>query len=92
MAINWHADLFSSAAYLSLTRVHVSQALSRLLEAVAKSIKYATAMSDILAIELFQARRDTPIATSKLLLDNSSHELRNAPINSNNCLTIKLRR
>ena len=67
-------------------------ALSRLLEAVAKSIKHATAMSTILATELFQARRDAAIATSKLLLENSSHELRNAPSILDNCLTIKLRK
>ena len=40
------------------------QALSRLLEAIAKSIKYATAMSSILATEIFQARRDVVLATS----------------------------
>ena len=40
-------------------------ALSRLLEAVAKSIKHATAMSTILATEIFQARRDAVLATSK---------------------------
>ena len=56
--------------------------LSRLLEAVAKSIKHATAMSTILAIELIQAWRDAATALSRLLLDNSSHELRNAPIKS----------
>ena len=39
-------------------------------------------MSTILAIELFQARCDAAIASSKLLLNNSCHELRNAPINS----------
>ena len=55
-------------------------ALSRLLEAVAKSVKHATAMSTILATELFQARRDAAIATSKLLLENSSYKWRNAPI------------
>ena len=53
----------------------------RLLEAVAKSIKHATAISTILATEIFQARHDAVLATSKLLLDNSNHELRNAPIN-----------
>ena len=59
-------------------------ALSRLLEAVAKSIKHATAMSTILATEIFQARRDAVLTTSKLLrvLENSNYELRNAPINS----------
>ena len=41
-------------------------------------------MSTILATELFQARRDTAIATSKLLMKNCNHELRNAPINSTN--------
>ena len=40
-------------------------ALSRLLEAVAKSIKHATAMYTFLATELFQARRDAALATSK---------------------------
>ena len=57
-------------------------ALSRLIEAVAKSIKHATAMLTILTTEIFQARRDAGLASSKLLLDNSSYELRNAPINS----------
>ena len=80
MAINSRDDLFSLAAYLCQS-VPVN-ALSRHLEAVAKSIKHATAMSTILAIELFQARHDTAIASSKLLLDNSSLELRNALINS----------
>ena len=57
-------------------------ALSRLLEAVAKSIKHATARSTSLATKLFQAKPDAAIATSKLLLENSSYELRNAPINA----------
>ena len=48
------------------------QALSRLLEAVAKSIKHSTAMSTILATEIFQARRDAVVDMSKLLLENSS--------------------
>ena len=39
-------------------------------------------MSTLLPTELFQARRDTALASSKLLLDNSTYELRNAPINS----------
>ena len=83
VAINSHADLFSSAAFLSLQQESMSVvALSRLLEAVAKSIKHATAMSTLLTTELFQARRDAALASSKLLLDNSTYELRNAPINS----------
>ena len=57
-------------------------ALSRLLEAVAKSIKHAPAMSMILTTEIFQARHDVVLATSKILLDSSNHELRNVPINS----------
>ena len=82
MAINSHVDLFSSAAYLCLQQESVSiPALSRLLEAVAKSIKHSVAMSTILATELFQARRDTAIATSKLQFENSDYELQNAPIN-----------
>ena len=45
IAINSHADLFSSAAYLCLQQESMSVvALSRLLEAVAKSIKHAIAM------------------------------------------------
>ena len=47
-----------------------------------KSIKHATAMSAILAIELYRARHDTAVALSKPLLDSSLHELRNAPFNS----------
>ena len=90
VTINSHANLFSSAAYLGLQQESMSiKALSRLLEAVAKSIKHATAMSTIFATELFQARRDAAIATSKLLLDKSSHELRNV---LDSCLTIKLRK
>ena len=82
-AINSHTDLFTSAAYLSMQQQTMSvQALSRLLEAVAKSIKHATAMSTILAMEIFQARRDAVLATSKVLLENSNQELQNAPINS----------
>ena len=57
-------------------------ALSRLLEAVAKSVRHAMAMSTILAMGIFQARRDVVLPTSKVLLENSSHELWNAPINS----------
>ena len=57
-------------------------ALSRLLEVVAKSIKHATDMSTVLAIELFQARCDAAIDCSKMFLDHSSHALRNDPINS----------
>ena len=83
IAINSHVDLFSSAAYLcKQQQTMFVQALSRLLESVAKSIRHATAMSMILATEIFQARRDAVLATSKVLLENSSHELRNAPINS----------
>ena len=52
VAINSHADLFSSAAYLCLQQESVLvTALSRLLEAVAKSIKHATAMSTILTAQ-----------------------------------------
>ena len=56
--------------------------LSRPLEAIAKSIKHTTAMSKILAKEMSQTRLDVVLATSKILLDSSNHELRNAPINS----------
>ena len=83
MAINLDANLFSSAAYLCLQNESMAvAALSRLLEAVAKFIRHSVAMSTILAMELFQARRDATIATSKLLLENTDHELRNAPINA----------
>ena len=62
-------------------------ALLRLIEMVAKSV---TAMSTILATEILQARRDAVLATSKILLDNSNHELQNAPINSKPYLITKL--
>ena len=90
--VNSHADLFSSAAYLCLQQESISvTALSRLLEAVAKSIKHAMAMSTILATELFQARWDATLATSKLLLENSSYELRNAPINAKSLFDNKIK-
>ena len=83
VSINSHADLFSSAAFLCLQQESMSvAALSKLLEAIAKSIKHATTMSTLLTAEIFQARRDAALASSKLLLDNTSFELRNAPINS----------
>ena len=66
-------------------------ALSRLLEAVAKSIRHSVAMSTILATELFQARRNAAIATSKLFLENSGYELRNAPINSTSLFGNKIK-
>ena len=63
--ISSHADLFSSAAYLCIQQESMSvTALSRLLEAVTKSIRHLTAMSTILATELFQARRDAATTTS----------------------------
>ena len=92
VAINSHADLFSSASYLCLQQESISvNALSRLLEAVAKSIKHATAMSPILATELFQARCDAAIATSILLLENSSYELRNAAVNAKSLFDNKIK-
>ena len=55
VGISSHTDLFSSAAYLCLQQESMSvPALSRLLEAVAKSIRHSVAMSTILATELFQ--------------------------------------
>ena len=92
VVINWQVDLFSSAAYLCLQQESMSApALSRLLEAVAKSIRHSVAMSTILATELFQARHDTAVATSKLLLDNSGYELRNAPINAKSLFGNKIK-
>ena len=56
---------FSSAAYLCMQQQTMSvPALSRLLEAIAKSIKHAMAVSTILATEIFQARHDAVLATS----------------------------
>ena len=81
VAINWHVDLFSSAAYLCLQQESMSvTALSRLLEVVANSIRHSTAVSTILATELFQARLEAVIAISELWLENSSNKLRNAPV------------
>ena len=66
-------------------------ALSRLLEAVAKSIKHSTAVSNILSTELFQARHDAALATSKLLLENSGYKLRNAPVNAKSLFDNKIK-
>ena len=93
IARNSYADLFSSAAYLHMQQQTMSMpALLRLLEAVAKFIKHAMAMSTILAKEIFQARRDAVLAMSKILLDNSNHELLNAPINSKTLFVTKFRK
>ena len=92
VALNSHADLFSSAAFLCLQQAPMSvTALSRLLETVAKYIRNSTAKSTILATELFQARRDAAIATSKVLLENSGYELRNAPINAKTLFDNKIK-
>ena len=66
-------------------------ALFRLLEAVAKSIKHATDLWTIMAIELLRAQGHAAIASSKILLDHSSHALRNDPNDLNSSFTIKLR-
>ena len=69
VAINSHAALFLSAAYQCLHQESLSvDALFRLLEVMAKSVKHATAMSTILAIELFQARRIAAIAFLWIIL------------------------
>ena len=92
VAINSHVDLFSSAAYLCMQQQTMStQALSRLLEAVAKSIRHATAMSTILAMEILQARRDVVIDSSKVLLENSCQELQNSPINSKTSFSSRIK-
>ena len=49
------------------------------------------AMSTILATELFQARRDAAIATSKLLLENSGYKLLNAPVNARSLFGNKIK-
>ena len=91
VAINSPADLFSSAACLCLQKESMSvTALSRLLVAVAKSIRHSVAMSTILAMELFQAKHDSTLAISKLL-ENSGYEFRNAPINARSLFGNKLK-
>ena len=61
-----YSDQFARGPIVCMQQQTMSvQALSRLLEAIAKSIKHATAMSTILATEIFQARRDAVLATSK---------------------------
>ena len=55
VAVNSHADLFSSVAYQCLHEEFMSvSALSRLLEAIAKSVRDATALATILAVESLQ--------------------------------------
>ena len=48
-------------------------------------------MSTILATKLFQARGDSAIATSKLLLENLGYELLNAPINATSLFSNKIK-
>ena len=45
----------------------------------------------LLTMELYQASHDVTIASSKLLLDHSSHGLRNFPINSQQLFDIKVK-
>ena len=54
-------------------------------------LNHATAMSTILSTEIFQARRDSALASSKLLLDNSSYELRKAPISSKTLFDVRIK-
>ena len=90
--MNSYVDLFSSAVYRGLQQESMSvNVLSRLLEAAAKFIKHATAMSTILAIELFQARCDASIASSKILTNHFSQALTNAPINSQQLFDNKIK-
>ena len=46
----------------------------------------------VLDTELFQARRDAALATSKLLLENSCYKLRNAPINTMSLFDNKIKK
>ena len=64
-------------------------ALSRLLEAVAKSIRHATAMSTILATELFQARHS--YSHIKIIIENSSYKLRDAPTSAKSLFDNKIK-
>ena len=48
-------------------------------------------MSTILATDLFQARRDAALATSKLLLENLCYELCNAPMNAKSLFGNKIK-
>ena len=48
-------------------------------------------MSKILATEIFQARRGAALARSKLLVENFSYELRNAPINLKTLIGSKIK-
>ena len=69
VSINSHADLISSVAFLCLQQQSMLvTGLSRLLEVVAKSIKHVTAMSTLLTTEIFQARHEAALASSKLLM------------------------
>ena len=91
VAINSHADLFFLCCICMQQQTMSVQVLSRLLEAVAKSIRHATSMSTILATEILQARHDVVLDTSKVLLENSNHELRKSPINSKTLFANKIR-
>ena len=72
------------------TKVYVSQCLVQTLVNGGQINQHAMAVSTILAIKLFQARRDTGIA-SKILMDHCSQELRNAPIYSQQLFDNKIK-
>ena len=72
VAINSHADLFSSAAFQSLSSEDMDSAhLSRFLQAVAKSICHSVGLSVLIAAELTQTRKEAVISTSKILTEES---------------------
>ena len=77
-----YADLFSLAAYQCLQQETMS---------VNEQRPNQSSMSNILAITLFQAWHDTAIASSKILKDHSSQELRNASINSQQLFDSKVK-
>ena len=75
-------SIYFSAVYLCMQQQANIPTGSFEIETIAKSIKRVTAMSTIFATKILPAKRDAVLATFKILLENSNHELRNAPINS----------
>ena len=92
VAINSHADLFSLAVYQCLHQESMSvNALSRILEAVAKSIKACYSHVYYIGHRIISDRHNAAITSPKILMDHSSQELRNALINSQQLFDSKVK-
>ena len=81
VAVNSYADLFSSAAFQSLSSEDMDSAHhARFFQALAKSICHSVGLSVPIAAELTQIRKEAVITTSKILTEESKDSLKKIPL------------